>query len=378
MGFRAAFLAHLRGLAASPRYRLMLAVFLGASWLTIATYQQRVMRELPLAVLDLDGTGPSRTVARYLDATPELRVLTDPPPTLAAAQAALDRGTLAGVVLVPDGFSADLKRGRRAEVLVAVDMSNVLVGRTASRTIAKVLATVSAGVELGVLQKLGTPPSAALAKAAPVVVTEALARNPGASFAVYLAPAFALFFVHLVTLFLAWSVIWPADPARRPAEALGRWAAVLVVALALAVLSTYGLLRIDGIHPASPPPVVALSLLAFVGAELLFAAAVAALLGGGPFAFQSTLLLGMLSLMFSGLTWPWDVIPGPIRAIASALPFTPFGRALRIFLHEPAALRDLAGPLGWLAAQAAGFVAVIAASRGARALAARARARGAA
>src|SRR5574340_200618 len=109
----------------------MLAVFLGASWLTIATYQQRVMRELPIAVLDMDGTGLSRTVARHLDATPELRVLTDPPPTLAAAQDALDRGTLAGVVLVPDGFSADLKRGHRAEVLAAVDMSNVLVGRTA-------------------------------------------------------------------------------------------------------------------------------------------------------------------------------------------------------------------------------------------------------
>lgn len=378
MGFGDAFLAHLRALAASPRYRLMLAVFLGASWLTLATYRRQVVRELPVAVLDMDGTGLSRTVARFLDATPELRVPTDPPPTLAAAQDALDRGALAGVVLVPDGFSADLKRGRRAEVLVAVDMSNVLVGRSASRAIAKVLATISAGAQVTLLEKLGATPSAALARAVPIAVTESLSRNPGSSFAVYLAPAFGFFFVHLVTLFLAWSVLWPGDPARRLPEALGRWAAVLAVSLALALGTAYGLLRIDGIAPASPPAVVALALLAFVGAELLFVAAVAALLGGGLFAFQSTVLLGMLALMFSGLTWPWDVIPGPIRAVASALPFTAFGRALRIFVHERAGVRDLAGPLAWLGAQAAAFLAVIGAARLARGLAARARARRAA
>lgn len=373
MGFRAAFLDHLRRLAGSRRYRLMLLLFLGASALSVATYRQRVVRELPVAVLDMDGTGLSRTAVRFLDATPDLRVVGDAPPTLAAAQDALDRGELAGVVVIPDGFSAALKRGRRAEVLVAVDMSNVLVGRTASRAVTRVLGTIAAGVQVTVLQKLGATPAAALARAVPIAVTESLSRNPGSSFAVYLAPAFAYFFLHLVTLFLAWSVLWPAAPGRPLRETLGRFAAALAVVFALGLLTTYVLLPIDAVPVASPFPMVAAALLAFLITDLLFAAALAAPTGGSLLSFQATVLLGMLSLMFSGLTWPWDVVPGPIRAVAAAIPFTPFGRAFRLFLHEPAAVSELAGPLAWLAAQAAGSLAVIGAAALARRLSGRLR-----
>ncbi len=114
--------AQLGLLAGRRRHRLMLLLFLGASALSAATYRQGAMRELPVAVYDADGTGLSRTVLRSLDATPELRVVTDPPPTLDGAERALVRGELCAVVLLPDGFTADVKRGRRAQVLVAADL----------------------------------------------------------------------------------------------------------------------------------------------------------------------------------------------------------------------------------------------------------------
>jgi ABC-2 type transport system permease protein len=359
----------LRLLACRQRNRLMLLLFLGATVVSVTTYRQGAMRELPAAVYDADGTALSRTLRRCIDATPELRVVTDPPPTLDEAQAALTRGDLCAVVVVPDGFTAALKRGRRAEVVVAVDLSNVLTGKTAQRTVARVLATVAAGAQVSLLERLGTPPSAALARVMPISVTEALPGNPVASYAPYAAPAFACSFVHVLTLFLACSVLWPGAPERPRAEQLGRLGACLAVALGAALIAIYGILPLDGLWPASPAPVVLVALLALLVADLLLAAALAALFRGGLFGFQTTVILGMLSLMLSGLTWPWDAIPAPLRAVATAIPFTPFGRALRLFFPARATLGELAGPLGWMALQGAAFAAVVGAARGVERLA---------
>lgn len=354
----------------------MLLLFVGASAISVATYRQGAMRELPVAVYDADGTSLSRTVLRAIDATPELRVVTDPPPTLDDARAALVRGRLVAAIVLPDGFTAALKRGRRAEVVVAADYSNILTGKTAQRTVARVLATVAAGAQVNLAEKLGAPPSAALARVMPLSVTEALPGNPGASYAPYSAPAFAFYFLQVLVLFLAWSVLWPPAPGRPPAETAGRLAACLVVGLAAALLVAYGILAIDGLSPASSAPVVVVVLVALVAADVLFALAMWTLSRGGLVGFQATVLLGMLSLMLSGLTWPWDAIPAPLRAVAAAIPFTPFGRALRMFFALDVGLADMAAPLGWMGLQAAGYVAVIAAGAGLERLADARRPRG--
>jgi ABC-2 type transport system permease protein len=318
------------------------------------------MREMPAAVYDQDGTGLSRTLVRSLDATPELRVVTDPPATLDDAQAALVRGDLTAVVLIPDGFTADVKRGRRAELVVALDMSNILVGKTAQRATQRVLATLGAGVQLSVVEKLGVPRSSALARVVAITATEALPGNPGASYAAYASPAFGLSFAHILVLFLAWTVLWPPAPDRTRLETVGRLTACFVTGLVVALALTYGVLPLAGLSPASGLGVVTAALAALVAADLLFATAVCAVFRGGLIGFQATVLLGMLSLMLSGLTWPWDTIPLPLRAVSSAIPFTPFGRALRLFLPAPVGLAELAGPFAWMGLQCLGFLAVIA------------------
>ena len=126
------FVAGLRGqLAAIARgrtSRLVLALFLVLTLLTAGAFRAGALRELPVAVVDLDGTGPSRMVARWLDATPDLRVVHDGPASLEAAQAMLANGELTAVVVLPDVPSAALKRGRPAEVFVALEPGNLLAG----------------------------------------------------------------------------------------------------------------------------------------------------------------------------------------------------------------------------------------------------------
>jgi ABC-2 type transport system permease protein len=359
------FTAQLRALAARRTNWLMVALCMGAAAISVATYRQGAMREMPAAVYDQDGTGLSRTLVRSLDATPELRVVTDAPATLEAAQAALVRGDLSAVVVIPDGFTADVKRGRRAELVVAVDMANILVGKTAQRAVQRTVVTLGAGVQMSVIEKLGVPASSALARVVPITATEALPGNPGASYAPYAAPAFGLSFAHIIALFLAWTVLWPPAPGRTARETMGRLLACLAVGMVLALVLAYGILPLAGVVPASNPGVVLLALAALVVADLLFAVAMCTIFRGGLIGFQLTVMLAMLSLMLSGLTWPWEAIPAPLRALSSAIPFTPFGRAMRIFVPAAVSPAALARPMAWTGLQCLGYLAVIALGAGA-------------
>jgi ABC-2 type transport system permease protein len=290
--------------------------------------------------------------------------------SLEEARTALARGELAAVVVLPDGLSAALKRGRRAEIVLAVDMGNLLAGKAAQKAVQRVVATAAAGAQLTFLERLGTPAATAPARALPMTVTESLSRNPGSSFAVYLAPTYAWFFVHVLAVLLAWATLWPARAATAR-ERAGRFAAAWVVSLGAGLVTAYAVLPLAGLAMPTPLPVLAVALGSFLAADVLFVRAMAAVTASSLFGFQASVLLTMLSLMLSGLTWPADALPAPLRLLAGALPFTPFAAAVRAFQHEAAALSDLARPLGALALQALGFAAVTAAALAAPALRAR-------
>jgi len=365
--FTHGFTAELRLLVSERRYRLMVVLFLGAALLCAETYHERVVRELPVAVIDLDESRLSRLARLWLEATPELTTAAVTPGSIDEARADLVAGRLAGVIIIPSRFSARIKAGESGEVVVAADMSNVLVGRTVQRAVARVLGTLGAGVTMTTLQKLGEPSHDALAHAAPVALAEGFPFNPEASYAVYLAPAYVYFFLHVFALFIAWSVLAPVSGAAPVGRArLGAFAAVLAVTTALGLALTYGLLRREGITPASSPLVVTAALVAFLALDLLLAAALASAVPSPLLAFQVTVLLGMLSFVLSGLTWPADTFPAALRALSGIIPFTPFGRAFRAFLHEPTSFAELAPAWLAMAAQAALWTTVLAAGRLAR------------
>jgi ABC-2 type transport system permease protein len=247
-------------------------------------------------------------------------------------------------------------------VLTAVDMSNILVGKTASQAITKVLATVSVGAELTTLQKSGYRPEAALARMAPIVMDDNFQYNPTTSYAVYLAPTLIFSFLHVLVLILACSAFLPPWQTSSKGELAGRLAALELVGVALGLLLCYVFLPRQeiAVQSAFVVPLAAIAL--FVLADLLLAAAMRAMVPTALLAFQITLIVGMLSLMLSGATWPRDAFPLPLRWVSDAIPFSPFARALRAFLHQPASFSDLLPALAQLGTQVVAFVGVIVAA----------------
>src|SRR5512145_1430182 len=88
----------------------LLALFSVTALVTGAIYDRLVLRDLPVVVVDLDGTHLTRLFSQYLDATPEIAVERSPQGALDVARAQLERGEVTGYVVFPHGFTERLKQ----------------------------------------------------------------------------------------------------------------------------------------------------------------------------------------------------------------------------------------------------------------------------
>lgn len=364
-----------------PRLAVMVAMLLGLAWIGMDTYRARVVRDVPVAVLDLDGSRISRAIRLYVGASREVRVATEPPRSVEEARAMLTDGRVAAVLLIPNDLSADLKHGRKASVLLAVDGSNLLVARNVHKALAKAVGTVAAGVQLTTVNKLGEPRDSALARVVPVTVDDGLAFNPSTNYPVYVVPPLLFFLLHVFVLLATLTVLLPGAtglppppvPERRAAVA-GRLATVAVLSVAAGAAFCWLYLPRVGIVPQAAPGIVLAFVCALVALDLLLALTFAAVMPTPIAALQAAIVLGMLSLMFSGVTWPADMFPAPLQRLASLLPFTPFARGMQVLLHHPVGWRDLADPLAGFGRQAVVLSGLLALALAGRALARAARA----
>ncbi len=345
------FVHQTRRLFTAPKHLLMLALLLLMSGATAEIYQGLVIRDVPVAVLDLDQSTSSRTVSRYIDATREVQVVQAPISCVEDAQELLTRGAVSAVVLIPPRFSSDLKHGREPRVLVAIDGSNIVIAKNVGKALSAAIGTVSAGTQINFARKLGQSEAGAMGAVLPISVDVNDTFNPANNYAVYIVPGATFFLLHVYAMLLFASVFLPEDASPGLAHRVGRMTAIGVTTLLLGIAFFLVLMPYARVTVQSSLGVAVSVLALFLLAEGLFATALARVLPGPLFAFQATIIVTMLALMLSGITWPTDMFPAPLQQFAAWVPFTAFARALRMFVHEPLQLPQLHNPLRQLGQQ---------------------------
>lgn len=76
--FSNGFFAQAKTLFTTPKHLIMLALLIFMSVVTAEVYRGMVLRDVPVAILDLDQSSLSRTLVRMVDATREVRVVHPP------------------------------------------------------------------------------------------------------------------------------------------------------------------------------------------------------------------------------------------------------------------------------------------------------------
>jgi len=291
-------------------------------------YINEALRDVPIALVDLDGTTSSRELARRVDATSDAAiamVLADLP----TAQRAVYERAVSGVLVIPQYFERDLLHGRQSPIALYADASYFLIYQRVAGAVSAVARALGAEIETKRLIGLGVDPALAVAAADPLILTAVPLFNPQGGYATYILPA-AFILILQQTLLIGVGLLGTLPRANDPArESRGPFAtvagklmaylaleAMIVPVYVIALPYVYGVPRLGSVATIL---VFALPFVLAVGAlGLLVAAALRR-----PLAVQLVFAAVALPFFFlAGFAWPSEAIPEPIRLVGTLLPST--------------------------------------------------------
>lgn len=157
------------------------------------------MEDIPTAVWDMDHSSTSRMVAQEFDNSDRF-VLTQDVNSEQEMKKLIDTGQVQMAVCIPPDFGKDIGAGNNSTVLLLVDGSNVIIGNNAYAQAATILQSLSAGIQMKILQGKGMQEVTAEAVALPFQFTDRILYDPRLTYMNYLILAFIVIFLQQVTL----------------------------------------------------------------------------------------------------------------------------------------------------------------------------------
>jgi ABC-2 type transport system permease protein len=313
-----------------PAFAVMVLALFVYALLYPQPYLAEALRDVPIAIVDRDGSTSSRELVRRIDATDSVLVAEALPDMVTAERAVFAR-EVHGILLIPTNFERDLLHGRPSPVALYSDASYFLMNSGVSGAVAATVHAFGTEIETARLVRAGVDPGIAAAAADPLPLTAVTLFNPQAGYATYvLPPAFVLILQQTLLMGIGLLAAWKDEGAGLEREIpVGAAPTVLGKALAYLTLQTvllpfylialpylYGLPRVGDVTT------ILLFAIPFVLAVSLLGLAVSALMRTPETAQLAFVALGLPLFFLSGASWPTVSIPQPVALMASFVPST--------------------------------------------------------
>jgi ABC-2 type transport system permease protein len=292
-------------------------------------YRREVLKEVPVAVVDLDRTPLSRQLVRMADAHELVRVSARAG-SLAEAERLVLGGAAGGVLAIPGGFERDVKRGATATVGVFADATYFLVYRQVLTGLAEATGALSAGVEVKRLQAQGMPEAKARAFRDPLPLVTRPLFNPVEGYATYVVPG-VLILILQQTLLIGIGLRGAADLSALGGGPLLSRAAASVAGRSLAFLLLYSVhalfyfgvvARLFGFPVRGGALAAAALVVPFLLATSFAGLALSVLFTRREAAIQTLLFTSLPAIFLAGFSWPPEALPGWLRVASQAIPST--------------------------------------------------------
>src|SRR5450830_2170868 len=157
----------------------------GILWLI---FSAGIARDLPIAVIDKDGSSLSRQLTRWLDASPGIQVQAQVTSSEAALHLLRERKVF-GYLVIPDDFEKQLLGGRQATVQWLYNAQFSSHAGALSRDVRTVSTTLSAGIEMTARVKKGMSGVQVAAQFEPIRTTLNSLYNDNVSYEAFLTLA---------------------------------------------------------------------------------------------------------------------------------------------------------------------------------------------
>ena len=283
-------------------------------------YLAELVRDMPVAVIDQDGSPTSRDLIRRIDATDAISVrhVTG----MAAAKKLFLKRQAYGIVVVPAKFESDLLVGRSAPIAAFTDGSYFVLNSAMATALTNASRSLGVNVQMLRLTAAGVDSDTALSIVDPLRVTAVPLFNPQGGYATFLLPGVFVLILQQ-TLLIGIGTLRAGRPSpgamANAAEAVvyvGLYCLWAAIALLVLVPFVYHVPRIGSIvttYLVVVPYLVAVTALGFAMARLIPSKE-------GVMFFL--VVLSMPLFLLSGMSWPIESIPRAVHWLSLLVPST--------------------------------------------------------
>lgn len=314
-------------------------------------YKNELLRELPVAIYDLDNSPLSQKICEHIEATSSMKIV--------KYESSLDNikedffsGSIHGAFYLPRNLEKDLKEGKNSSVVVYKNTSNLIIGNTILKDASAVIRTVSAGVQIKKLRSKGLSYDKALNIANPIRIETHSLFNPNYSYKSYLAPGLIAFTFQLLIMTAAVIVISSEFSHNTFNELmiLAKNNPVMIFfgkAVPHFLINTASSLMVIGlifpffnIEIHGSVILLTIFFLIFVAACLNLGLFISSIVHDQLFATEVSVFINTPAFILSGFTFPLWAMPTIHNWLAKLLPFTHFLNGLSKIIQMKATFQQ--------------------------------------
>lgn len=298
-------------------------------------YQNEIIREIPVAILDNDKSDFSRTIIQYIESSPSMKIV-GYVTTQENLQEEFLKGNIHGAFYFPSGLSTKIKSGKQSDVVMYIDASNILISNTLLNDGTKILKTVNAGILLKKLKSGGMNENQAMNLINPIKLETNVLYNPNYNYMTYLIPGLTTFILMMVVILGAVPIInhkiagedFQAELKMTKGKIIplliGKSVPHLLFHLANVLILVGIIFPIFHINVKSSVLITLLYLFFFIIVSFSFGIMLSSLVPKRTLATEIALFSLTPAFIYSGLTFPLWAMPEIHQMIAKLIPFTYF------------------------------------------------------
>ena len=299
------------------------------SWI----YNNEVVREVPVAVVDLSHSSQSRKFIRMCDASPDVKVAYHCN-NLEEARELVGRQVVHGVMYFPTDFDTKLNRGEQANVSVYCDMSLMLTYKAIYQTATAVSSQMNAGIQISQSQSFTARDEEITTK--PLDFNEVEIFNPTGGYGNAILPG-VLIVVIQQTLLLGIGLAAGTSRERNrnhqlvPVDrhyggayriVLGKALCYMMIYAVVAAYLTLGVTRLFHFTTLATPDALFGLMLPYLLACIFFGMIISGLIRYRENVMLIVVFVSLIFLFMTGLSWPESNIPGFWKSISWLVPST--------------------------------------------------------
>lgn len=298
-------------------------------------YKNNVLKEIPIAIVDLDHTQASRTLTRMIDGTEQISVETKSLNLNEAEQNFWD-GNVNGVILIPTDFEKKLLTGEQADIDIYCDATYFLIYKETLNAALQASGTFSAGIEIKRSLASGSSLNQAIEQQHPLNFKIFNLYNPSGAYGSYVMPGMILIILQQ-TLLVGIGMIGGAGREKNnnqfivPGVKLKKGIFSVILGKGLAYFTIYIVNTIftliwlyDWFDFPSKGNIINLIMLIipYLFSVIFLGLTISMLFTKREYSIIFLVFLSPIVLFLTGLSWPVSALPNVLYTIAHVFPST--------------------------------------------------------